>query len=381
MSTTPNMNLTLPVPSTTPGPQWATQVNSAFNVIDQHNHTFGSGVQVPTAGLNINSDLSFNGYSAINLKGSVYSDVNGVAPTSTSQVYVNNGDLYFVDGSGTQIPITVAGSIAAAQGNISNLVAPAVAAWDIGSATFIFTKDTNEAASFDIGPVTIRRTSVSSFGVTLQPASGIATNYTLNLPVNVPIANSFLTATTGGDIGYVSQSGGITGSMIGTTTVTGSNLASATVTNDKLAPISVGSTTTGSGSTTSSTFTQLGNTSTITTVGRSGTSTIAYVLQSLDATTLGSIELKDTVDSLVTAELRMSIIDVATSTEYFHNTQSIIAPILATPGRFFRYPLSSYSGVFQIGFAGQFQLKMKARITSASGTVSIYNFRIFAYEV
>lgn len=199
MSTTPNMNLTLPVPSTTLGPQWATQINSAFGVVDQHNHTFGSGVQVPTAGLNINSDLSFNGYSAINLKGSVYADVQGVAPVATGQIYVNNGDLYFLDGSGTAIPITVAGAIAGTPGDISNLLPPAVAAWDVGSASFIFTQNTNQAASFDIGPVTIRRTSVSSFGVTLEPASGIGANYTLTLPSSPPAsAQSVLSiATTG----------------------------------------------------------------------------------------------------------------------------------------------------------------------------------------
>lgn len=219
MSTTPNMNLTLPTPSTTPGPLWATQVNSAFSVVDQHNHTFGSGVQVPTAGLNINSDLSFNGYSAINLKGSVYADVQGVAPVATGQIYVNNGDLYFLDGSGTAIPITVAGAIAGTPGDISNLLPPAVAAWDIGSASFIFTQNTNQAASFDIGPVTIRRTSVSSFGVTLEPASGIGANYTLSLPTALPAGNSFLTANAAGAIGYISQSGGITKPMLAAQTV------------------------------------------------------------------------------------------------------------------------------------------------------------------
>lgn len=375
-----DMNLTLPTVSTTPGPLWATEINAALNTISDHNHTFGNGAPIPSAALDINADLSFAGNRATNLGGSLYTNLSAT-PTFTNGVYCRSGNLYFRDGAGNEIPITSGGNVVGSAGTITGMNGTtATATYDLGSATFIFTQNTNQAASLDVGPITVRRTTVSSDGVTITPASG-TTNWTLTLPSDVPAANSFVTATTGGALGYVSQTGGITGSMIGTTTVTGSNLASATVTNDKLAPISVGSTTTGSGSTTSSTFTQLGNTSTITTVGRSGTSTIAYVLQSLDATTLGSIELKDTVDSLVTAELRMSIIDVATSTEYFHNTQSIIAPILATPGRFFRYPLSSYSGVFQIGFAGQFQLKMKARVTSASGTVSIYNFRIFVYEV
>ena len=68
MSTTPYMNLTLPTVSTTEGPEYATENNTAFTTVDSHNHTSGQGVQVPVAGLNINDDLSFLGFNLTTLR-------------------------------------------------------------------------------------------------------------------------------------------------------------------------------------------------------------------------------------------------------------------------------------------------------------------------
>ena len=62
------LNLTLPTVTVTLGPTWATQINAAFEVIDEHDHTSGKGVQIPTAGLNINDDLDFNDNAAQNIE-------------------------------------------------------------------------------------------------------------------------------------------------------------------------------------------------------------------------------------------------------------------------------------------------------------------------
>lgn len=61
-----NMGLTIPTPGVTPGPTYATEISNDLVIIDAHNHTAGNGVQVPTAGLNINANLSFNGFGATN---------------------------------------------------------------------------------------------------------------------------------------------------------------------------------------------------------------------------------------------------------------------------------------------------------------------------
>jgi hypothetical protein len=47
---TANMNLSLPTVSVTIGPTWATQLNTALETVDVHDHTSGKGVQVPLPG-------------------------------------------------------------------------------------------------------------------------------------------------------------------------------------------------------------------------------------------------------------------------------------------------------------------------------------------
>lgn len=187
---TPNMNLTLPVVSTTPGPLWATEVNNSFTTIDQHNHTLNNGAPIPSAALDINADLSFAGNRATNLGGSLYTNLTAT-PTFTNGVYCRSGNLYFRDGAGNEIPITSGGNVVGSAGTITGMSnTTAAATYDSGSAVFIFTQDTNQAASLDVGPITVRRTTASSDGVTITPASG-TTNWTLTLPA-VPVSGARL---------------------------------------------------------------------------------------------------------------------------------------------------------------------------------------------
>lgn len=129
MAVTPNMNLNLPTPSVTPGPTWADSVNAAFDVVDTHNHTDGAGVPVPTAGLDIDDPLSFNSNAATELDYvAVDQQVATLGPSVVDAIYDVSGDLYFNNGSGTPVQITVGNSV-----NISAtaLVPPGVI-WSYG---------------------------------------------------------------------------------------------------------------------------------------------------------------------------------------------------------------------------------------------------------
>lgn len=110
---TPNMNLDLPVVGQTTDPTWATKLNTALtDQIDTHDHTSGKGVQVPTAGLNINADLSFNSNDAIDLRGVFLN--NNVATLLSSDVralYVSGGNLYYNNNSGVAIQLTTGSSL------------------------------------------------------------------------------------------------------------------------------------------------------------------------------------------------------------------------------------------------------------------------------
>lgn len=118
MANTPYMNLDLPVVSVTLGTTWATKLNTALDLIDEHDHSSLKGKQVPTSGLNINADLSLNSFSlfsALSLK----FDSQSVALSGTSyasSLSVAGGNLYYTNSAGTAIQITSGGSVIAAPG-------------------------------------------------------------------------------------------------------------------------------------------------------------------------------------------------------------------------------------------------------------------------
>ncbi len=113
------LNLDLPTVSVTLGPTWASQVNAAFEVIDSHDHSSGKGVQVPTAGLNINASLDFNEFGALNLR--LVSFEQRVSSPSGSEFAaacsVFKGDLYYTNTSGVPVQLTTGGSIVSTPGN------------------------------------------------------------------------------------------------------------------------------------------------------------------------------------------------------------------------------------------------------------------------
>lgn len=114
MSNTVNMNLALPTPGGDDG-VWDTELNAALTVIDAHDHTPGKGLLIPTAGLNLNTDVPFNNNKATELKAAQFQDA-GTAPTGISnanQVQTASGDLWFTNGSGVAVQITSGASTVA----------------------------------------------------------------------------------------------------------------------------------------------------------------------------------------------------------------------------------------------------------------------------
>lgn len=181
---TPNMTLLLPVVGGTPGPDYALDINQNMSVLDQHDHTAGSGVPITPAAININSNLSFSNNFATSLAGLTLS-AQGSAPVNT--IYESGVDLYFVDGLGNNIRITQSGGIAGSPGSIANLVSPASASYVAGSKTFVWQSDTNIAANMDAGSLLLRNlTPNSTFALTLQPPTALSSNYSLTLPTLPP---------------------------------------------------------------------------------------------------------------------------------------------------------------------------------------------------
>lgn len=117
-TTTPDMGLVLPDVNITIGPTWATLLNAALTVIDQHNHSSGEGVQINPNGININSDLAFNQHNATlarTYRMYPWTTADPVTPvigvTDLCCIYALNKELYYGDGAGNQVQITSNGAI------------------------------------------------------------------------------------------------------------------------------------------------------------------------------------------------------------------------------------------------------------------------------
>ncbi len=200
MATTPNMNLTIPEVLVTTGPQYATQVNEAFDEIDSHDHSTGKGARITPSGLNINAALAFNNNSLTNVKAVTLATQTSV--TTNKSVYSKGDDLYYRDASGVEIQITASGSVnVAGVGGFTGLVSPASATYTLLSETFGFFSDSAEYAIVATGDLKIfARTGTQA--VTL--VADLATSaYNLQLPTAAPAESSFMRMKSGNPAVFV----------------------------------------------------------------------------------------------------------------------------------------------------------------------------------
>lgn len=192
MATTPNMNLTIPEVLVTTGPQYATQVNEAFDEIDSHDHSTGKGARITPSGLNINAALPFNNNSLTNVKAVTLATQTSV--TTNKSVYSRGNDLYFRDATGVEIQITKSGSVnVSGVGGFTGLAGTnGSASYTAASDTFGFFSDTSEYAIVATGDLKVfPRTGASPQAVTLIADAATAA-YNLQLPTAAPAESSFM---------------------------------------------------------------------------------------------------------------------------------------------------------------------------------------------
>jgi hypothetical protein len=220
MSTiSPNMNLVVPAVGSTPGPQWASDLNSSLTLIDQHDHTPGNGVQITPSGLNINSDLSFQSNNATLLRTSRYApQVAALALSSDiGCIYVAGVDLYYNDVSGNQIRITQGGSVSGSAGTITGLPSGTASASYAGG-TFTWQSATATPATMDQGSTIIRELVANGKGVTLQTVTSLAANYTIILP-QLPASQKIMTLDASGNMTAPYGLDGTTISLVSSNTI------------------------------------------------------------------------------------------------------------------------------------------------------------------
>lgn len=197
---TPNMQLPNPVPGVDPGPDYAQNLQSSLNIIDQHNHTAGQGVQIQPAGLNINSDLPFNGNNAIALRSVRFLSQSAPIPNTSPDVgclYVSGNELWFNDyNGGNQVQITTNGQINATSSGISSGTASA----SFSAGTLVVKSSSTSYANIDVQSVVLANAGNLSNQLTLLSPT-LSSSFDLTLP-SVPSALSILTVDASGNMGY-----------------------------------------------------------------------------------------------------------------------------------------------------------------------------------
>ena len=191
---TPNMNLVELVPGITTGPQYATDIVSNFATIDAHDHTTGNGTRIPSAGININSNLEYNGNAPIGQGKSQFNSLGAAlsAAGDYRSLHVVAGELFYLDDSGNSVQLTSSGSVAGAAGNITGLSSPASVTFSTNKYVF---KDT--ATSFGIlesADVRLFEDSASAITnyVGLKSPASLAATYNLTFPGALPAATRYV---------------------------------------------------------------------------------------------------------------------------------------------------------------------------------------------
>ncbi len=187
---TPNMNLPNPVPGQDPGPDYATNQSSCNTILDGHNHSPGSGVQIGTDGINISADLPLNSNNLTKVRSVNFTPQSAAIdlPADVGCIYVSGADLWYNDENGNQVQLTSGGVVNATSSGISNGAASA----SFVSSVLVVNAASNTPANIKGASVLIGNNVAASKFLTLSPPNAMAANYSLTLP-SLPGAASFVT--------------------------------------------------------------------------------------------------------------------------------------------------------------------------------------------
>lgn len=241
-TTTPNMNLVLPTVTLQPGPTYATNINTAFEDVDAHDHTSGSGVQVPTAGLNINADLTMNEYDLTHARTVRFTDQNSALVDSADIgcIYNVGGNLYWNNASGTAIQITAGSSLNAASiGGIGGdyVTSGASAYYTSAQTTFYFTSSANTPATVSMASCIIAEPTTSPNTITIKSPTSLAASYNVTMPAAVPAATRVVAMSSAGVLSVAT--GQVATDDLATNAVTTAKITDLNVTTAKINDLAV----------------------------------------------------------------------------------------------------------------------------------------------
>lgn len=203
--TTPLMNLVLPVPGTQVGPTWADNLNTAFQLVDSHDHTSGKGTQIPTAGINLDTDLTFNSLNALALRSARF-QIQGAPLTAVADkncISSVNGELYWNDNAGNQVQLTASGGLNAASiGGIGGDYAGSGASVSYSSLTkvYSFLQAAGIPAKMFSSDLSVAEAVALANSITIKSPTSLASSYSLVLPTALPASTSFTAIDSSGNM-------------------------------------------------------------------------------------------------------------------------------------------------------------------------------------
>lgn len=205
MTTLPNMSLVLPTRGAPGSGLWADALDAALALLDAHDHTSGKGARVPTAGINVNADLTFGGlYAPTNLHRLSFASVAALAANNKS-LFVSSADneLYWRSNAGTNVKMTLNGAlnVAAFTGGIGGDYAAAGAslAFDDSNKRYTFKDGAAAWARLAAGDLRLFETGTTeSLFVGLAAPAALAGSYTITMPLAVPGSTSLVSMDSSG---------------------------------------------------------------------------------------------------------------------------------------------------------------------------------------
>jgi hypothetical protein len=196
-----NMLLPIPVVGVDSGPDYATQVNNSLNIIDSHNHSLNSGVQITPSGLNINSDLSIQGHNLTSSNSLNFVNLTATPTLAVGSLYELNNNLYWYSGGALTVQMTNGGSLNVTSSGISSGTATA----SFVGGVLVVNEASNTPANIQAGSVLFGNNISGSNFVTLEPQSSLASSYTLTLPPFNSSGNTqVMVLDTSGNMGSIS---------------------------------------------------------------------------------------------------------------------------------------------------------------------------------
>lgn len=191
-TTTAQMLLTLPDLNAEPG-VWDTHLNASLARIDLHDHSASLGVKVKPNGMDINSDLTFAGFSALNLRAAGFAVQAAGAVNRSLWVNTSNDELYWRTSAGADVKLTSGTTLnMSLVGGITGDYAAAGAAlyYDDAAEAYRFLEAAplpNDWSYVKAGGVDLyeHASSISNF-IGLRSPAALAASYNLTFPAALP---------------------------------------------------------------------------------------------------------------------------------------------------------------------------------------------------